>query len=216
MLALWYMLLGQFSVTFEYRPGSQHANIDSLSRQCGQCLRPDCPVGPLDLAVVETSSTSAMTDQPFTESAMGDSMDTDLLPEMSGETWVAAVHLDEATGDLTPPDSDPDFIASSLADKTLTVVWDWVRADTPPTWSECPRSSAHGVSSSEIYPWTRPVDFGVAALFSGLRFSPMRLQPGALQIFTAFPSMCSSPLNHGAMPTILALPIRDPHCRVLT
>ena len=68
MLARWYMLLGQFSVTFEYRP---------------------------------------MTDQPFAESVMGDSMDTDLLPEMSGETWVATVHLDEATGDLTPPDSDP-------------------------------------------------------------------------------------------------------------
>ena len=58
-----------------------------------------------------------MTDQPFAKSAMGDSMDTDLLPEMSGETWVAAVHLDEATGDLTPPDSDPDLIASSRVDK---------------------------------------------------------------------------------------------------
>ena len=41
---------------------------------------------------------------------MGDSMDTDLLPELSGETWVAAVHLDEAAGDLTPPASDPDLI----------------------------------------------------------------------------------------------------------
>ena len=84
------MLLGQFSATFEYRPGSQHANADDLSRQCGQCLRPDCPVGPPDPTVIETSSTSAMTDQPFAESAMGDSMDTDLLPE----TWVATVHLD--------------------------------------------------------------------------------------------------------------------------
>ena len=78
-------------------------------------------------------STSAMT-----ESAMGDSMDTDLLPEMSGETWVAAVHLDEATGDLTPPDSDPDLIASSLADKILMVVRDWDRstlARAPPATS---------------------------------------------------------------------------------
>ena len=41
MLARWYVLLGQFSVTFEYRPGSQHANADGLSRPCGQCLRPD-------------------------------------------------------------------------------------------------------------------------------------------------------------------------------
>ena len=85
MLARWYMLLGQF----EYRSESQHANADGLSRQCGQCLRPDCLVGPPDLAVVKTSSTAAMTDKPFAESAMGDSVDTDLLPEMSGETWVA-------------------------------------------------------------------------------------------------------------------------------
>ena len=93
-------------------------------------------MGPPDLAVVETSSTSAMTDQPFTKTEMGNSMDTDLLLEMSSETRVATVHLDEATSDLTPPDSDPDLIASSLANKTLTVVRDWVRAGTPPTWSE--------------------------------------------------------------------------------
>ena len=54
MLARWYMLLGQFSVTFEYRTVSQHTNADGLSRQCGQCLRPDCQVGPPDLAVIKT------------------------------------------------------------------------------------------------------------------------------------------------------------------
>ena len=54
MLARWYMLLGQFSVTCEYRPGSQHANADGVPRQYGQCLRPDCPVGPPDLGVVDT------------------------------------------------------------------------------------------------------------------------------------------------------------------
>ena len=43
MLARWYMLLGQFSVTFEYRPGAQHANADGMSRQCGQCQIPDSP-----------------------------------------------------------------------------------------------------------------------------------------------------------------------------
>ena len=37
MLARWYLLLGQFSVTFEYRPGAQHANADGMSHQCGQC-----------------------------------------------------------------------------------------------------------------------------------------------------------------------------------
>ena len=57
---------------------------------------------------------------------MSNSLDTDLLPEMSGETWVATVHLDEITGDLALPDSDPDLIASSLADKTWTVVQGWL------------------------------------------------------------------------------------------
>ena len=42
MLARWYLLLGQFSVTFEYRLGAQHANVDGM-RQCDQCQRPDCP-----------------------------------------------------------------------------------------------------------------------------------------------------------------------------
>ena len=32
MLARWYLLLGQFSVTFEYRPGAQHANADGIVR----------------------------------------------------------------------------------------------------------------------------------------------------------------------------------------
>ena len=38
-------------------------------------------------------------------------MDSDLL---SGETWVAATHLDEATGDLPTSDSEPDLITSLL------------------------------------------------------------------------------------------------------
>ena len=32
MLARWYLLLGHFSVTFEYRPGSLHSNADGMSR----------------------------------------------------------------------------------------------------------------------------------------------------------------------------------------
>ena len=63
------MLLGQFSVTFEYRPGAHHANADGLSRQCDQCLRPDCPVS--------SSEKNFGKDQRFASSAMGDSMDAD-------------------------------------------------------------------------------------------------------------------------------------------
>ena len=71
MLARWYLLLGQFSVNFEYRPGSQHANADGMSRQCGQCQRPDCPVSSSDSLVAELDTTSALLDQPFTSSEMG-------------------------------------------------------------------------------------------------------------------------------------------------
>ena len=74
MLARWYLLLGQLSVTFEYRPGAQHTNTDGMSRQCGQCQRPDCPVSAMDSPV------------PDAEPDMGESMDADLLPELSGET----------------------------------------------------------------------------------------------------------------------------------
>ena len=35
MLAHWYLLLDQFSVTFEYRPGPLHSNADGMSWQCG-------------------------------------------------------------------------------------------------------------------------------------------------------------------------------------
>ena len=84
MLARWYLLLGQFSVTFEYRPGSQHANADGMSRQCGQWQRPDCPVSAMDSPVSETDPEIEMVDQPFAASEIGESMDVDLLPAKLG------------------------------------------------------------------------------------------------------------------------------------
>ena len=101
MLARWYLLLGQFSVMFEYRPGSQHSNADGMSRQCGQCRRPDCPVSAADLPAADADTQSLLVDQPFASSEMGDLMDTDLLPELSGETWVASGLLEELTVELT-------------------------------------------------------------------------------------------------------------------
>ena len=71
------VLLGQFSVTFEYRPGSLHNNADGMSQQCGQCRRPDCPVSAIDLPTGETDTQSVLIDQPFATSEMGDSMDAD-------------------------------------------------------------------------------------------------------------------------------------------
>ena len=112
MLARWYLLLGQFSVTFEYRPGSQHADADGMSRQCGQCRRPDCPVSAADLPATDVETQSVLMDQPFASSEMGDSMDADLLPELSGETWVASALLEELTADLPTAGSDIDLIGS--------------------------------------------------------------------------------------------------------
>ena len=90
----------QFSVTFDYRPGAQHANTDGMSRQCGQCRRPDCPVSSSDSQVAELDASSVLLDQPFALSEIGDYMDADLLPELSGETWVADTLLEELTVDL--------------------------------------------------------------------------------------------------------------------
>ena len=50
---------------------------------------------------------------------------------------MAATHLDEVTGDLPPFGWDPDLMILSRMDNTLTVVWEWVRAGSPPSWSDC-------------------------------------------------------------------------------
>ena len=137
MLARWYMLLGQFSVASEYRSGAQHANADGMSRQCGQCSRPDCPVSSSDSRVIDVDSTTVLLDQPFASSEMGDSMDVDLLPELSGETWVAATLLEVLTADLPPVASNPDLIVASQQDATLTTVREWAQSGATPAWSEC-------------------------------------------------------------------------------
>ena len=137
MLARRYLLLGQFSVTFEYRPGSQHANADGMSRQCGQCRRPDCPVSAADLPETDVETQSVLMDQPFASSEMGDSMDEDLLPELSGETWVASALLEELTADLPTAGSDIDLIASSHDDSTLGTVRSWLQSGSVPPWSAC-------------------------------------------------------------------------------
>ena len=137
MLARWYLLLGQFSVTFKYRPGSQHANADGMSRQCGQCRRPDCPVSATDLPAADADTQSLLVDQLFASSEMGDSMDTDLLPELSGETWVASALLEELTVDLPTAGSDIDLVAASREDNTLQTVRSWVESGNALPWPAC-------------------------------------------------------------------------------
>ena len=131
------MLLGQSSVTLKYRPGAQHVNADDLSRQCGQCLWPGCSVSSPELRAGDAKLSSELMDQPLASSEMGDSMDADLLPELSGETWVVATYLEEFMADLPPADSEPDFIVASQLDETLIIVRQWVQSGSTPTWSDC-------------------------------------------------------------------------------
>ena len=137
MLARWYLLLGQFSVTFEYRPGAQHANADGMSRQCGQCQRLDCPVSSSDSLVADLDTTSALVEQLFASLEMGESMEADLLPELSGETWEAATLLEGLTADLLPAGADLDLIVASRQDTTLATVREWVQSGIIPSWTDC-------------------------------------------------------------------------------
>ena len=73
-------------------------------------------------------------DQPFASSEMGNSMDSDLLPELSGETWVASALLEELTVDLR---SDIDLVAASREDNTLQTVRSWVQSGNAPPWPAC-------------------------------------------------------------------------------
>ena len=85
-------------------------------------MRPGCPVSFPDSRANDAGSTTELLQQLFASSEMGDSMDADLLPELSGETWVAATYLDELKADLPANDSDLDFIIASWRGETLTIV----------------------------------------------------------------------------------------------
>ena len=69
---------------------------------------------------------------PFASSEMGDSMDSDLVPELSGETWVASALLEELTVDLPTAGSDIDLVAASREDSTLQTVQSWVESGNVP------------------------------------------------------------------------------------
>ena len=64
-------------------------------------------------------------------------MDADILPELSGETWVAATYLEELTAGLELTGSEPDFITASRLDNTLITVREWVQVSSAPSWSDC-------------------------------------------------------------------------------
>ena len=64
-------------------------------------------------------------------------MDADLLPELSGETWVASALLDELTVDLPAAGVDDELVSETAEDKILQAVWSWVDSGVAPPWLEC-------------------------------------------------------------------------------
>ena len=87
--------------------------------------------------MADLDTTSALLDQPFASSEMGESMDADLLPELSGETWVLATLLEGLTADLLLVGAGLDLIVASHQDTTLATVCEWVRSGVIPTWTDC-------------------------------------------------------------------------------
>ena len=80
-----------------------------------------------------------MVDQPLSASEMGESMDAALLPELSGETWVASALIEEFTVD--PAGTNVDLIAACHQDATLATVREWIQSESTPAWAECARLS---------------------------------------------------------------------------
>ena len=55
-------------------------------------------------------------------------MDADLLPELSGETWVATTLMEGLMADLLPVGVDLDLIVASRQDTMLATVREWVQS----------------------------------------------------------------------------------------
>ena len=88
---------------------------------------------------------------------------------------MAATYLDKMTSDRPPSGSDPDLIVSSRMDKTLTIVREWVRAGSPPSWSDC------AGLSPELWLWH--LQFGNLSIDSDDRLWCHRAPPAvALQL----------------------------------
>ena len=68
---------------------------------------------------------------------MGDSMDSDLLPELSGETWVASALMDELTWDIPTVGADIDLVTATREDQMLQTVRSWVESGKAPPWPDC-------------------------------------------------------------------------------
>ena len=127
-------------------------------------MRPGCPVSSPDSRVDDVGSTLVLMDQSFASSEMGDSMNANLLPELSGETWVVATLSVELTADLPLAGADMDICMASRQDATLTTVSEWVQSEAAPNVRCYLRSCGVGGCRSGICWWTRRGDCGAAGL----------------------------------------------------
>ena len=84
------------------------------------------------MPATDIETESLLMDQPFASSEMAD-----LLPELSGETWVASALLEELTADLPTSGWDIDLIAASRNNSTLGTVRSWLQSGSVPPWSAC-------------------------------------------------------------------------------
>ena len=94
-----------------------------------------------------------LVDQPFASSEMGESMDADLLPELSGETWVASTLLEELMADLLPAGADLDLIIASRQDTTLASGFSLEPFRCGRSVQDFLRSCVVGVCKSVTCPW---------------------------------------------------------------
>ena len=60
-----------------------------------------------------------------------------MLPELSGETWVASALLDELTWDLPTAGVDNELVSATCEDKMLQTVRSWVESGNAPPWPAC-------------------------------------------------------------------------------
>ena len=61
----------------------------------------------------------------------------DLLPELSGETWVASALMEELTWDLPTVGTDIDLVTATCEDQMLQTVRSWVESGNAPPWPAC-------------------------------------------------------------------------------
>ena len=110
MLARWLAKLQQFHFDIVHRPGAQHWNADGLSRH-PQCERGTCAPA--------TNNSHSDPEQPYATSCIGSSLDSELIPLESGETYVAAVMIAQSENSKL-------ITTAQKTDSEISIVREWL------------------------------------------------------------------------------------------